>query len=187
MTYTAIMKIEDGRVAKLADFETQEEAEAHVGKFAERFPDAFVVVTPDAPNRDWKITNGSVTIEPEIIPVEKDLVNAERDRRIAKGVPFNGHVFDFDQMGKDNITGAAALAKFAMLGGAKAGDYRWANPNADFSWIVQSNEKVLLDAPTMSALGDMAANWTTKHIFAARALKDMDPIPGDYADDKYWP
>ena len=24
-------------------------------------------------------------------------------------------------------------------------------------------------------------------IFAARALKDLDPIPADFADDSYWP
>jgi hypothetical protein len=114
-------------------------------------------------------------------------VNAERDRRTEAGVPFMGHVFDFNQMGKDNITGAATLAKFAILKGAQPGDYRWANPNVDFSWIVQSNEKVLMDAHQVSALGDVAANWATLHIFAARAIKDMVPIPSDYADDKYWP
>jgi hypothetical protein len=127
-----------------------------------------------------------VVFTPRPVPTSQD-VNAERDRRTAAGIPFLGHVFDFDQMGKDNITGAATLAKFAILKGAQPGDYRWANPNVDFSWIVQSNEKILMDAHQVSALGDVAAGWTTAHIFAARAIKDKSPIPLDYADDKYWP
>lgn len=123
-------------------------------------------------------------------PPTKDNVNAERDRRTEAGIPFavrgKLHFFDFNQMGKDNITGAATLAKFAILKGAQPGDYRWANPDTDFTWITQANEKVLMDAHETSALGDVAAGWTTKHIYIARAIKDMDPIPADYADDKYW-
>ena len=115
------------------------------------------------------------------------LVNAERDRRVSSGIPFNGKVFDFDQNGKDNITGAATLAKFAMIQGATAGNYRWANPKVDFSWITQDNTMMLLDAPSMSALGDIAAGWTTSHFVAARLIKDMSPIPEDFTDDKYWP
>lgn len=129
---------------------------------------------------------------PEVVaflnpPPTKDDVNAERDKRIASGVPYGGYVYDFDAVSKDNIIGAATLAKFAMIAGAGAGNYRWATPDTDFTWIVQSNEKVPLDAPTMSALGDIAASWTTRHFYAARAIKDMDQIPADFTDDKYWP
>jgi len=132
---------------------------------------------------------------PEVVaflnpPPTKDDVNAERDRRTEAGIPFTVrgqmHVFDFNQMGKDNVTGAATLAKFAILKGAQPGDYRWANPEVDFTWITQANEKVQMDAHETSALGDVAAGWTTKHIYIARAIKDMDPIPADYTDDKYW-
>ena len=117
----------------------------------------------------------------------KEDVNIERNKRISSGIPFNGKVYDFDQMGKDNITGAASLAKFALFAGAGEGNFRWANPDVDFTWITQDNSKVALDAPTMSKLGDVAAGWTTKHIYAARALKDMNPIPLDYTADEYWP
>ena len=123
----------------------------------------------------------------EIPPATSEDVNAERDRRVSSGIPFNGKLFDFDQNGKDNITGAATLAKFSILKGSKAGDYRWANPEVDFSWITQDNTMMLLDAPSMSTLGDIAAGWTTSHFVAARLIKDMSPIPEDYTDDKYWP
>lgn len=126
--------------------------------------------------------------------ISRDQVNTERDRRVSSGLPFNSSVFDFDQRGKDNITGAASLAKFAVLAGAQPGDYKWhvtdpANKDSaqPFSWITQDNSLVLLDAQTTSSLGDAAANWETVHVFAARSLKEMSPIPLDFEDDKYWP
>jgi len=159
-----------------------------------RLSDAASIVA-DEKNRDYRaylawVAEGNTALEPDPQAPIKEDVNAERDRRTEAGVPFEVrgqmHVFDFNQMGKDNITGAATLAKFAILKGAQPGDYRWANPNTDFTWITQANEKVLMDAHETSALGDVAAGWTTKHIYIARSIKDMNPIPADYADDKYW-
>jgi hypothetical protein len=37
------------------------------------------------------------------------------------------------------------------------------------------------------AFGQTAAEHERAHIFAARALKDMDPIPDDWAAPEYWP
>jgi hypothetical protein len=36
-------------------------------------------------------------------------------------------------------------------------------------------------------MGQAAAANESAHIFAARALKDMSPIPSDFSDDAYWP
>jgi hypothetical protein len=179
---------ENGRVEKYLSYETLEEAQewlnsdGNTGILWENTHKKDVtnfIVSPE----------GDVTYSPPA-PTSQ-MVNQERDRRIAAGVPFEVdgklHVFDFDQMGKDNITGAASLAKFAILAGAKTGDYRWTGGKHDFTWITQDNELVRMDAQTVSALGDVSANWTTRHIYAARTLKDMAPIPQDYADDKYWP
>lgn len=40
--YTAILKIEDGRIAKYAEFEVAADAADHVTNFSENYPDGFV-------------------------------------------------------------------------------------------------------------------------------------------------
>jgi hypothetical protein len=114
-------------------------------------------------------------------------INAERDRRTHAGFVFMGKLYQFDPDSRSRITGAATLAKFAIAAGKQAGDLRWINPAVDFSWIASDNTLTTMDAHTCSAFGDAAAIHEQRHIFAARAIKAMSPIPSDYADDKYWP
>lgn len=111
----------------------------------------------------------------------------ERNRRMRASLAFGGHVFDIDQGSLQRITGAATLAGFALGQGAQAGDLLWHGGDDPFSWITADNQIVTMDAPTVFAFGQAAANHESQHIFAARALKDMDPIPDDWADDKWWP
>jgi len=127
----------------------------------------------------------------KIMPAQ---VNEERDRRIHEGLPYMNHLFEFDNSSKENITGAATSAKFALVLGADPTDLKWhvtdpaekelAQP---FSWITADNTRLEMTAPMVSGLGDIAANWVSIHIFAARNLKDLPEIPADYEDDKYWP
>ena len=44
----------------------------------------------------------------------------------------------------------------------------------------------LEDAHTVVAFGMAAAAIETGLIFAARALRNTDPIPADFAEDHYW-
>lgn len=182
--YIAIVKTENGRISKYLEFETLGKANEHVATYG-----GFIFYNKDnIPIQDiLVISEFEVINSPKIISVEKEQVNEERDRRIQAGVPFEGHVFDYNQMGKDNIESRAILAKLAIMNGSKKGDYRWFDPDSDFTWITQSNEKILMDAYQVSELGNTAMKWTTDHVFAARNLKDMTPIPQDYKDDKYWP
>jgi hypothetical protein len=114
-------------------------------------------------------------------------VNHERDRRTHAGFMFGGKLYQFDPDSRSRITGAATLAKFAIASGKQAGDLRWINPAVDFSWIASDNTLTTMDAQTCSAFGDAAAIHEQRHIFAARAIKAMSPIPADYTDDAYWP
>lgn len=115
-------------------------------------------------------------------------VDAERDRRIADTFVFGGAAFQCDAASQQNIIAKGALAKFAVLAGAQAGDLRWNNAGMDFGWIATDNSVVPMDAPTMAAFADAADLWVTAHIMAARMLKDADPIPADYATNgSYWP
>jgi hypothetical protein len=124
----------------------------------------------------------------ELVPLANAaMVNEERDQRIAAGFTFNGVHYDFDTRAKVNISGAAQLAFMAIVAGAQAGDLFWNGGAEPFTWIAADNTLVTMDAQTVVEFGRAAAQHEQAHIFAARALKDMDPIPLDFADGAYWP
>jgi len=114
-------------------------------------------------------------------------VKAERDRRLAVDFEFNGKMFQRDKDSLQRITGAATLAGFAIGNGAAVGDLRWANPDRDFGWIASDDTVVPMDAYTTFQFGQVAAGIETSIVFAAKALREMDPIPNDFKDDEYWP
>lgn len=59
----AIMKVEDGRVAKFASFDTKGEATAHVAKFAEDYPDAFVHADVSGNILDYRVEKGRLVLD----------------------------------------------------------------------------------------------------------------------------
>lgn len=119
--------------------------------------------------------------------ISNEDVNVERDRRTATLFIFNSIAYQCDERSQQNITAKGAQAKFAILAGAQPNDLRWANPNASFGWIATDNNITPMDAQTMAEFADAADLWVTSHIMAGLALKGQNPIPQDYADDKYWP
>lgn len=119
--------------------------------------------------------------------ITSQAVDAERDRRIAGTFTFNGALYQLDDRSQLKMTAAGADARFAIAGGAAIGNLRWADPDNDFGWIATNNTVTPMDAQTMVAFSDAAKIWVTQHIFAARALKNIDPIPADFVDDGYWP
>lgn len=128
-----------------------------------------------------------VAPEPEPEPITSDDVDAERDRRISDGFSFGGVRYQARAEDRENIAGAATAALAAIIAGAQEGDFRWHGGESDFVWIAEDNSLVAMDAHTVLAFGQAAMSHKQAHIFAARALKDMDPIPEDYIDDAYWP
>jgi len=127
--------------------------------------------------RGWTITTRA--------PVAAD-VTAERDRRL-RTFTFNGKRFQFDPESKSNVAGAGTLALAAIINGAQPGNLRWADANRDFTWLAADNTSVSMDAQTTFAFAQAAAKWVSDHIYAARTIKDMSPIPADYAADARWP
>lgn len=111
----------------------------------------------------------------------------ERDRRVDAGFSFDGAVYQSRPGDRENIAAAGTLAAVALMNGAQPGDLRWADIDTDFVWIAADNALVAMDAPAMIAFSRAAVAHKKAHIFAARSLKDMDPIPDDYADDRHWP
>jgi hypothetical protein len=135
---------------------------------------------------------GRYELVPEPPPPEPpapslELVDAERDRRIAAGFTFGGVLYQSRPEDRENIMGAATAALGAMMQGAQAGDYRWHGGDSDFVWIAADNFTHAMDAQTVFAFGQAAMAHKTALIFAARAIKDADPIPADFTSDGYWP
>lgn len=140
---------------------------------------------------DWLeyIGNGG-TIDPFIPPpIASYQVNMERDRRITGGFELDGHRYQTDEFSQRNIMDAANAADVAInQNGAKHGDLRWQlDATADFGWLTTTNERVPMDAYETQRLGQMLVRFKQRCIMNARALKDTDPIPEDYTDDRHWP
>ena len=114
-------------------------------------------------------------------------INAERDRRLHLDFTFQGVAFQRDPVSIARITGAATLAGFAIGNGAQPGDLLWHGGDQPFVWIASDNSLVPMDAQTAFAFGAECAAVETRVVFAARALRDAEPIPVDFADDQYWP
>lgn len=130
--------------------------------------------------------NVFISQEPTVI-ITSDMINRERDRRISKGFLYMGKGYDSRTEDQKRISGASLLAFMAIVAGSPAGHLKWHGGATDFAWISKDNSLALMDAQTVVGLGKAAAEWETAHIFYARALKDMNPIPLNYTDDVFWP
>lgn len=128
--------------------------------------------------------DGSRVIVTRVIP--SSVIDAERDRRLAL-IQYAGKSYDFDESSQTKIAGAGTLALAAIINGAQVGNLRWANATNDFAWIAHDNSEITMDAQTTWDFATKAAQWMAAHLFAGRALKNMSPIPIDYASDSYWP
>lgn len=124
---------------------------------------------------------------PELPSPTPEEVTEERDRRMRGTFNYMGVSFDCDSSSLQRITGVATLAGFAIARGAVVGDLYWHGGDAPFIWISADNVPVEMDAQAAFRFGQVAAENETAHIFAARVLKDMEVIPWDYTDDKWWP
>ena len=116
-----------------------------------------------------------------------DLIRKERDRRLIANFEFQGVSYQRDPISVQRIAGAAQLASLAIMAGAQPGDLHWHGRDTPFGWITADDDVTFMDAMTVIDFGRAAAARETELIFAARALRLLDPIPEDFADDKWWP
>lgn len=121
------------------------------------------------------------------LQITSEFIDAERDRRANAGITFKGVLYQTGPDDRDNISGAALLATMAIMAGAQRGNLRWHDQDSDFVWIAADNSKVPMDAYDVVELGKLAATRKQALIYAGRNLKDMEEIPADFTDDKWWP
>lgn len=177
--------LENGVVVNFAAINDDEEGRA----FADS--QGWILIPSDSPvGFGWTYDGKEFTPPPVVVlPVDPTQVDLERDRRISQGFTYQGVAYQTESTSdRENILGAlgSALAAIAVEG-AQAGNFRWADPKFDFFWIAADNTRVLMDAPTCLAFARAAVSRKSLLIIAGNTLKQLDPIPQDYADDKYWP
>ena len=139
---------------------------------------------------DWLeyLAEGGTVDAADPLVIDKYMVDAERDRRITGGFDFMGHKFQSDDFAQRNIADASQAADAAIAQGVAADDYRWqAGATEDFVWIDADNHHLPMTAYDVRGLAQTMLRWKQAMIFNARALKDMDPMPLDYAADTHWP
>ena len=141
----------------------------------------------DVPHEGWRRMTPEEVAEADAPVPTAEAVNAERDCRLVADFTFRSRKFQRDPRSLSRITGAATLAGFALGAGAQPGNLRWANPERDFVWIASDNSLMPMDAETCFEFGQAAASVETTIVFTAKMLREMDPIPADYQDDKWWP
>lgn len=151
----------------------------------------WMLVSEDSPVGLGWIYNGQDFEPPPVVilPVEHYQVDQERDRRISQGFVFDGVTYQTEsQSDRENILGALGTALAAItVDGAQPGDLRWADPKFDFFWIAADNSRVPMDAQTCLAFARSAMARKSLLVIAGNTIKQMDPIPQDYTDDKWWP
>jgi hypothetical protein len=117
-------------------------------------------------------------------------IDAERDRRTDAGLTFDGKQYQSRPKDRENVAGAYSIALGAVMAGAQPNDFHWHGGEHPFAWIAADNTLTPMDAPTVLAFGNAMAAHKSGLIFAARDLKQMNPLPTDgewWTDDKWWP
>lgn len=144
-------------------------------------------IAVDPENFDYAtLVESGATIQP-YVPVSTD-VDEERDRRVDAGLIFENVMFKSDETARKRVSEFTPVATFAMQGDNPEGDLTWGGFHSeDFYWVEGDKPPVPMDACTFTRFATAMMRRTNDHTVAARKLKDTDPIPGDYADDRHWP
>lgn len=127
---------------------------------------------------------------PDIVSDLCALIDRERDRRIEGGLTFRGARFQTRQSDRENIMGAERMASAWLSAGGDPDTLRWANPSADYGWIVEDNSTVPMSASDIVALFQAGVAFKAALSFHARELKDAviaaaDPLSVDI--EAGWP
>lgn len=183
MTHVAIMDmLPDGRVTKFASFATLPDAEAHVAEHAANFPQAFAAPDPGGAVSDWRVDAGALILDPQVPVITSEMVNEERARRIAAGATVTVAgigLFDVqtDPESREKIAGLASVGLIRKVSGlTDTTTFRDAN----------NNDRVL-DPDQLIEMGMQVAARVDAIFKASWAIKALDPIPAEYADDIRWP
>ena len=150
----------------------------------------FAIEADDLPEggvaaMDVDFTTKTITAKDPASLITSDMINAEKERRIALGFMFDGLLYQSDPTSIRNINGASTGALVAKAAGADGASTMWAAGGTEFSWISADNTKVPMSPDTVLSFGMAALAHVDAHTKAARVLKDDPQV--DYTDDNHWP
>lgn len=197
MQYLAIVGVEDNRVSKYQDFDTEKEALTHIDAFftVEPSEDGEEPPAPEFGGIVYDNVKGhpidhlwvdGETVEVKLPDLASDEVNQERDRRISS-FSFDGKEYDFDEISKVRIFALGAVAHLSLLKKGTIKDKTAKEEPQQFVWIAKDNTQTTMDAQKVLEFAVAAATHESGHILSARSIKDAGKIPHDFKDDKYWP
>lgn len=143
---------------------------------------------PDDPfNRDWRryqawVAGGNTPDAADARPATPDDVNRERDHRIAAGVTVDIGGLGIPVQTRDerdfrNINGLVSRALVAKI----------AQSAATIQFRASDNTVYDMSPDHLLSLGEQVAAHVQAIYAASWAIKALDPIPSDYADDARWP
>lgn len=125
-----------------------------------------------------------------IVPGEN--INEEMYRRLELDLSYLGHAFQMNETSRNLIRRAAVQASMFLLSGGVPTDAKWHLPadqkdsGTNFAWIATDNTRVSMLASEVIDFGNAVDEREMFLRMKARELKDTNPIPLDYEDDKYW-
>jgi hypothetical protein len=182
------IKLSDGRTrTDPSTFSAEEIADAGYTPVRNQpIPEKHQVVFWSPADVDWVVRDKTQQELQAESDSRRSRINVHRDKRISTGFLFQEKMYDSRPEDQKRIGGAAQLAFMAVVAGAQPGDYLWSG-ESPFGWIAQDNSIVLMDAQTVIEFAKVAAAWESAHIFAARTLKNMEIVPEDFKEDKWWP
>ncbi|WP_430251679.1 hypothetical protein [Neorhizobium sp. DAR64860/K0K1] len=118
-----------------------------------------------------------------------ELVDAERRRRLAIGIPHGAGRIQVRDGDRSFINLAMTAARLALDAGSKSGDYRWQDPERDFEWILSDNSRAAMDAQTVVEIGQRSLALISSLGITASNLKGR--IRGgeqifDIRNNRFW-
>lgn len=119
-------------------------------------------------------------------------VDAERDARVNGGLTFQGVEYQTNVDSRAAIESYSGLHSMALQLDADpevelSGDLSWGGMlDEDMYWFATDNTRVPMDVDTFGEFLATLAAHTSRHKRKARDLKDMNPIPENFTDDRYW-
>lgn len=144
--------------------------------------DGYELVQSDEAGPGWCYADG-VFSPPSPPPASGDQINVERDRRISAGTTVNVTGYgDIPLQGGErdqtNLLGLVTAAQVRLAGGDTATLTKFRDAE---------NVDHMLTPMQVIEMWSKGAAWISANYDASWALKAMDPIPADFADDSYWP
>lgn len=120
-------------------------------------------------------------VAPPVVVAPIDVTRA-RNSVMARGFTWDGHRYQADMMSLQAMASAAQAAQTFVQNGGSGDAPDWLEPGTDYTFFDAENAPVPLTPDQVIDLQIAATAFHTRMVHAGREIKDLDPIPLDFAD-----